>query len=348
MRSIDEKSDIPRCTTLPDVQSAKRAWSVPSAGAGNPQTNVGRSHIAAGRRARMSKASAQRRPRLVLRAGITTPGSCRAALSIAGAHRVEFGVIVLVLLVFGFWHADQKEKAEKAQRIHNDKMRSMAEAEREEERQAEWEQRVFEIGQAEADLIDFTVQHKRTLLTKERQLTYTDDYGRIDNSAYIKELEYFVEKVVPANIRDVHIQLYDEDATLIMRGTVQICLLQAGEAAEPSAQAYEAGMSGVEFERLVAERLACAGANVRFTPATGDQGADLIVEHNGETIVVQCKRSASTVGNKAVQEAFAGRKFHDAEQAWVVSDAPFSRAARQLASSLSVRLIDFDQVEAAL
>lgn len=107
-------------------------------------------------------------------------------------------------------------------------------------------------------------------------------------------------------------------------------------------------MARVDLKRLVAERLASTGADVRFIPATGDQGADLIGEYNGKIIVFQCRRSASTVDNKAVQEGCAGRKFHDAEQAWVVSDATLSRAARQLASSLSAWLVDFDQVEAAL
>lgn len=267
-------------------------------------------------------------------------------------------IIIVVLLALGFWHAGWTKAADEEQarlrKVAYEAETTRAELDRVEQRERDWvawEQdwtaSSLAASEAENRLTSFTADHLATLLKKERQLTFADDYGRYDNSGFIKELEYFVERVVPEIIREPHIKHHGEHVTLMMVVTVQICLLKRQE--RPSSGfCYTRDMGGVEFERLVAERLTSVGANVSFTPATGDQGADLIVDHNGETIVVQCKRSASTVGNRAVQEAYAGRKFHDAEQAWVVSDAPFSRAARQLANSLSVRLVDFDQVESAL
>lgn len=40
---------------------------------------------------------------------------------------------------------------------------------------------------------------------------------------------------------------------------------------------------------------------MRGTPATGDQGADLIAKKDGRTIIVQAKCYQSTVGNKAAK-----------------------------------------------
>ena len=249
-------------------------------------------------------------------------------------------LIVLAFLAFFFLLARQQD-------IHVEETRQAVERKIDQEwLEQDWLER--EQEQAKTDLVEFVTRHERTLLIKERQLTFTDDYGRVDRSAFIRELEYFANKVVTPDIRNMWIKHYDEDATLMMQLWIGIYLSEIANAIPTSCLSYRADMTGVDFELFIAERLSNAGAIVQFTPPTGDQGADLIVEHNGETIVVQCKRSASTVGNKAVQEAHAGRQFYEASQAWVVSDAPFSRQARQLASSLSVRLIHHDRVEAAL
>jgi hypothetical protein len=60
-------------------------------------------------------------------------------------------------------------------------------------------------------------------------------------------------------------------------------------------------LSGVEFETWVRRLLEENGFEVQGTPATRDQGADLIAKKNGKTIIVQAKRYRGAVGNKAVQ-----------------------------------------------
>ena len=51
------------------------------------------------------------------------------------------------------------------------------------------------------------------------------------------------------------------------------------------------------------------GFSVRTTKASGDQGVDLIVKGRGRRIAVQTKGYEGSVGNKAVQEVYAGMKF---------------------------------------
>ncbi len=77
---------------------------------------------------------------------------------------------------------------------------------------------------------------------------------------------------------------------------------------------------------------------------TGDQGADLIAEAHGRRIVIQCKFHARPIGNKAVQEAFAGLGFHGGDVAVVVSNASYTRSARQLAEANGVILVHHDQL----
>ena len=99
-------------------------------------------------------------------------------------------------------------------------------------------------------------------------------------------------------------------------------------------------MTGVEFETYVARLLTKQGYVVQGTPTTGDQGADLIAQKNGKKIIVQVKRYAGRVGNKAVQEAISALAYYKADEAWVVTNSRFTFSAEQLAYKANVRLID--------
>jgi restriction system protein len=107
-----------------------------------------------------------------------------------------------------------------------------------------------------------------------------------------------------------------------------------------------ADMTGPEFETFVARLPEHLGYSVRGTPATGDQGADLLVERLGRLTVVQVKRYAGTVGNGAVQEVVAARAFYQAEEGWVVTNSTFTPAARELAQAAGVHLVDGTELDA--
>jgi restriction system protein len=100
-------------------------------------------------------------------------------------------------------------------------------------------------------------------------------------------------------------------------------------------------LSGGEFETRIASILKQHGfVDVGGTPATGDQGADLIAKMNGKTIVIQAKRYQGVVGNKAVQEVIGARHYYCADEAWVITNSSFSASAKDLAQRSQVTLID--------
>jgi hypothetical protein len=104
-------------------------------------------------------------------------------------------------------------------------------------------------------------------------------------------------------------------------------------------------MSGIQFEVWVADSLKAHGhQNVRGTPATGDQGADLITELDGKKIIIQSKRYKANVGNAAVQEVSSAVAFYKADEGWVITSSYFTESAVQLARSCSVKLIDRNQL----
>jgi HJR/Mrr/RecB family endonuclease len=78
---------------------------------------------------------------------------------------------------------------------------------------------------------------------------------------------------------------------------------------------------------------------LELTPKSGDQGVDIVAEKNSIRVALQCKRYANAVGNAAVQEIYSGKKFVNAQYGVVVSNAPFTPAAIELATSTNIKLI---------
>ena len=77
------------------------------------------------------------------------------------------------------------------------------------------------------------------------------------------------------------------------------------------------------------------------TPITGDQGVDLILYNDkGAKIAVQCKRNKNSIGNKAIQEAYAGKLFYGCHVAIVLTNNVFTPSAIDLADKTGVILWD--------
>jgi restriction system protein len=104
-------------------------------------------------------------------------------------------------------------------------------------------------------------------------------------------------------------------------------------------------MSGVEFEEFVAAQLRTRGWSVIRTASTGDYGVDLIAKKDGTCMAVQCKRLARAVGVAAVQQVVAGARHHGCNQAVVVTNQAFTKAASQLATTHRCRLVGREQLQ---
>jgi restriction system protein len=104
-------------------------------------------------------------------------------------------------------------------------------------------------------------------------------------------------------------------------------------------------MSGVEFEEFVAAQLRTRGWSVTRTASSGDYGVDLIAKKDGTCLAVQCKRLARAVGVAAVQQVVSGALHHRCNQAVVVTNQGFTKAARQLATTHHCRLVGRAQLQ---
>ena len=96
---------------------------------------------------------------------------------------------------------------------------------------------------------------------------------------------------------------------------------------------------GHEFEHWVAENLNKFGWDAKATSGSGDQGIDVIATKDGKTVGLQCKLLKSSVGNKAVQEAHAGKAFHQMDVVGVITNASYTKSAKALAADTGVKLL---------
>lgn len=103
-------------------------------------------------------------------------------------------------------------------------------------------------------------------------------------------------------------------------------------------------MTGIQFEQFLMIRYSTMGYKVKETPKTGDFGADLLLNKDSKKIVVQAKCYSKSVGIKAVQEAFSAKEHYKANEAWVITNNYYTKAAKKLADSTNVKLINRDEL----
>lgn len=182
-----------------------------------------------------------------------------------------------------------------------------------------------------------------------RKVTTVDQYGDENWKAYEKELTVVICKIAEAEgarestIKDIKKGYFWSNRALEQLREKIDKAYKVYHAAKKSAgpQADDINsLAGVEFENYLMGVFKIAGYDVSGTPATGDQGADMILAKSGVKIAVQAKRFTSNVGNKAVQEVTSARQYYSCKEAWVVTNSKFTKAAMELAHKCNVRLID--------
>jgi HJR/Mrr/RecB family endonuclease len=90
------------------------------------------------------------------------------------------------------------------------------------------------------------------------------------------------------------------------------------------------------------------GYSVEVTGKTGDQGVGLITCRSEFKIAVQAKCYADTVGNSAVQKAYAGIAYYRCDRCIVIMSGDFMTGARELAQSTGCQLIGGHQLPALI
>lgn len=99
-------------------------------------------------------------------------------------------------------------------------------------------------------------------------------------------------------------------------------------------------MCGTEFEAFCGKLFEKLNYIVAYTPASGDQGIDLIATRGSQSIGIQCKRYSEKVTNKAVQEVVA-----KLQKGIVITSNYYTDSAKTLADSNNIVLWHRDLLE---
>ncbi|QJD86344.1 restriction endonuclease [Cohnella herbarum] len=100
-------------------------------------------------------------------------------------------------------------------------------------------------------------------------------------------------------------------------------------------------LSGADFERLMEMYYRGQGYSVERIGGAGDHEVDLIIKgKEGYKIAVQCKCWKKDVGNDIVLRLKAGKQVHGCYDAWIVTTSNFTKAAKEAADRLNIKLIN--------
>lgn len=202
-------------------------------------------------------------------------------------------------------------------------------------RMAAWSQ-VKKISQ---QLVD---ENMKVLVRKRAQTVRTNDYGNTVYKNWEKEITYFINNVIEPELdKYQYASLYRDMNLEYITYEIIDEKVQATQANYESSFKYHDSMSPIDFEHFCANELNKQGWKAQVTKASGDQGVDVIAEKNNIRIVMQCKKYAKTVGNKAVQEIVAGKIYEHAQVACVITNSSYTKSAKELADINGVHLLHY-------
>lgn len=199
-------------------------------------------------------------------------------------------------------------------------------------------------------LISLVKEHSRALLTKRNQLMTKDAYGQYQSEKWIDEVVYFLDNILAPATARAGIDMESCWSSLL---STEKCFNIINDELDKHCHDEQSNINPdadfdtldpIEYEMFCVHILTSIGWSARITKASGDQGVDIIAEKGTLKAVVQCKQYSNPVGNKAVQEVFAGKQHELADIAAVVTNSRFTKSAEELAHTCNVILLHHSQL----
>lgn len=228
----------------------------------------------------------------------------------------------------------------------------------------------------ESVLIERFITNNFTALQKDfKRLVRVDSYGIEDNKRWLKKLSEIVDELIyddydsilhicaskvesfsvfldadKSDLKETQtslIEALDSYFRIELNYRLELERIDNGQHVLTSDEHFEQVEDGYDYEFRVAEFINANESmwEAEVTQGSGDQGVDVVVEgQSGLTVAIQCKFYEQPVGNKAVQEAHAGKGFIDADFAFVVTNSTFTNSAIMLSDKVGVRLVHHDDL----
>lgn len=120
---------------------------------------------------------------------------------------------------------------------------------------------------------------------------------------------------------------------------------------EPLLSLVQAGfnhLDAIRFETFVLRIFEAFGINGSVTPASGDEGVDLVLQDSEGSVIVQCKRynDDSKVGSKELREFLGAISHAKAIHGYFITTSIFTEQAKSFcADHENITLVDGKQLE---
>ena len=268
--------------------------------------------------------------------GLAVLGSITLIISGVGGSDGDIGTLgvlatMLILLsplisIFILWIPYQRKKLKRLSLEQDQRA-----AEELDHRQEEHKNALRRVFLERQRLMDAVHRHRTTLERNLQRAIKKNDYGALVEDRTNEALAEFFASI------DLSSSLIDE----VEAGELVFEQLDFKKNIDREIGFDPANLpfDGHAFERWVAEALEGYGWEAEITRGSGDQGIDVLARKDGKSVGLQCKLYSNAVGNKAVQEAHAGKAYHNVEAVGVLTNAPFTASARELAQATGVHLL---------
>lgn len=185
-------------------------------------------------------------------------------------------------------------------------------------------------------LIDSVDRHRSALIRNVERAKKRNDYGVLVENKSNEALDEFFASI------DLDMNLIASDDAIEL--VFEHLNMRNNEDRQRGFDAKQLPFDGHDFEKWVAEALIGFGWTAEVTSGSNDQGIDVIAEQNGKRLGIQCKLYSSAIGNKAVQEAHAGKFYYDVDAVAVLSNASYTSSAKDLATVTGVELLSHHDI----
>ncbi|MCQ2004176.1 restriction endonuclease [Rhizobium sp. NRK18] len=254
--------------------------------------------------------------------------------SLSDAMVVLGGILFLfspLLVALGFWASRRRKTA-----AQNEFARVKA-AEEQEALRIQAERDLLRHRFLERQrLIDSVDRHRSALLRNLQRALKKNDYGALVSDEtddalveFFASIELDVEAIPFSEARELTFEQLD---------------FRQHEERRDGFDSTNLPFDGHAFETWVAEALNGFGWLAEVTRGSGDQGIDVIAEKAGKKLGLQCKLYGTSIGNKAVQEAHAGKAYYGLDAAGVLSNATFTASAKELATVTGIGLFSHHDI----
>jgi restriction system protein len=176
-----------------------------------------------------------------------------------------------------------------------------------------------------------------------------DRYGTLHPDGWDREKTAFIDSRIAPRLRAAGYETMLPTLLPAIETEIERRANALVEPSRPETESAAGHLNGAKPEAVDAELsdyasrcaslLRSAGWTTDPSPAAYSKAVDIFAERNGRKLLLQCKGGGAPVGVEAVQQVFTLKDRRRADIAAIITHAPFTRAAQQMASANGVHAL---------